>query len=244
MTIGRTFLVDTIYSILRVPILRFILVQARLRFFIMVRGLRKYTSHGSVPVTIEHNLKSLGSFNTRNENLFLCCMVIEDIQDAETLVVGCRTEEEYYLLKSYGVRSVELLDLISYSSKVRLGDMHALPYEDNSFGFIFISYTISYSRNPRIVAAELLRVVRNAGHIAVAIEYAPWNLREDIQEGLLGYTISSDTKLENAQDILDLFGSSVGDVIVRYDAVKKRHHSKSSRVAKPSPVSVVFSVTK
>ena len=68
----------------------------------------------------------------------------------------------------------------------------------------------------------------------MSVEYTPWDRhREEIENGLLGYDIIPDRKLETADDILALFGSAVGDVHVRYDAVQKRHHSPTSMVPDP-----------
>jgi len=95
-----------------------------------------------------------------------------------------------------------------------------------------------------LAAREFIRVLRDGGTVAIAVEYMPWEQRREIQQALLGYTITPDEKIENVDDILALFGRSVGSVYVRYDAEKKRHHTATARVKNPSPIIVVFSVTK
>lgn len=235
---------DHVYSLLRVPALRFALVQARLRWFLAVRGLRQFSGHGSAPVTVAHNMKSLKAYNTRNEALFLSCAILEDLRDAAALVIGGRTEEEYYIFRAYGLREIEMLDLISYSPKVRLGDMHALPYADDRFDLVFCAYTLAYSETPSRAASEMLRVVRDGGHVAIAIEYSPPDQRAEAQQALLGYTITPDRGLNSVGDILALFEGHVGEVVLRYDAAKKRFHSKAGLVPRPSPVAVIFSVRK
>lgn len=201
-------------------------------------------SHGSQEVTVDHNLKSLRSFNTRNEKLLLASMCVEDIEQSRTLIIGGRTEEEIFMFRGYGFRDVTAVDLISYSPLVVEGDMHDLPFEDGSFDFIFCAYTLVYSKEPSRAAREFVRVLSDGGTVAIAVEYTPWESRAEIQQALLGYTIMPGEKLETADDILKLFEPHVGNVFVRYDAEKKKHHTAEGLVKNPSPIMVVFSVTK
>jgi SAM-dependent methyltransferase len=201
-------------------------------------------SHESQEVTVDHNLKSLRSFTTRNESLLLASMCVEDLAQARTLIIGGRTEEEIFMFRGYGFRDVTAVDLISYSPLVVEADMHDLPFDDGAFDFIFCAYTLVYSKEPSRAAREFVRVLRDGGTIAVAVEYTPWESRAEIQQALLGYTITPDEKLENAEDILALFEPHVGSVFVRYDAEKKRHHTPAGLVKNPSPIMVVFSVKK
>lgn len=237
-------MINQIKAVYRIPAYRFAYTQARL----LVRTLGRRTfgrlGHSSNANTISHNLKSLRAPNTRNEKLLLSSMCIEDIEKSRTLIIGGRTEEEIFLFRGYGFRDITAVDLISYSPLVLEADMHNLPFPDGSFDFIFCAYTLSYSKQPSIAAKEFVRVLRDGGNVAVAVEYSPWHRRQAIQESLLGYTIIPDEKLETTADILALFGDSVGKVFVRYDAEKKRHHSESEMVARPSPVMAVFSIRK
>ena len=50
--------------------------------------------HGSQEVTVDHNLKSLRSFNTRNERLLLTSMCVEDIEQLRTLISGMRDADQ------------------------------------------------------------------------------------------------------------------------------------------------------
>ena len=231
-------------SFFRVPILRYLYMRARLRFFLTFRGVRELDEHGSISNTVSHNLKSLRSYNTRNEKLLLSCMCVEDLTDATCLVIGSRTEEEIFLFRGFGFRDVSAVDILSYSPLIDLGDMHSLPYEDGSFDFVFCAYTLSYSDDPRKAAEEMARVTRDGGTLAIAIEYVPWNRREEIQSALLGYTLMPKEKLETVDDILSLFAPNVGKVYVRYDAERKRHHDVNRPIPDPSPVMVVFSIAK
>ena len=65
------------------------------------------------------------------------------------------------------------LDLISYSDFVDLGDMHAMPYDDNSFDVIIIGWVLGYSNDVAKVAQEILRVTRPNGVIAIGNQLTP-----------------------------------------------------------------------
>lgn len=232
------------YSIFRVPIIRYAYMRLRLHVLLLVRGVREIGEHGSISRTVSHNLRFLRSYNTRNERLLLSSMCIENLQSAKSLIIGCRTEEELFLFRGYGIRDVSAVDIMSYSPRVDLGDMHALPYAESSFDFVFCSYTLSYSDNPRRAAAEIVRVAKDGGSVAIAIEYCPWDRREEIQEALLGYKLMPGEKLETVDDILTLFSPNVGNIFVRYDAERKLHHDVDGLISNPSPVITVFSIHK
>jgi SAM-dependent methyltransferase len=235
---------NQIRAVYRIPLYRFAYAQARLALRTVGRRWLRRRSHESQEVTVDHNLKSLRIFTTRNEKLLHASMCVEDIEQSRTLIIGGRTEEEIFMFRGYGFRDVTAVDLISYSPLVVEADMHELPFADDSFDFIFCAYTLVYSKEPSKAAREFVRVLRDGGTVAVAVEYGPWESKADTQQALLGYTIIPDEKLETADDILVVFEPHVGSVFVRYDAEKKRHHTAAGLVKNPSPIMVVFSVTK
>jgi SAM-dependent methyltransferase len=238
------FLGSQVRAAYRIPLYRYAYAQARLMLRTAGRKWLGRRTHDSQEITVDHNLKSLRGFTTRNEKLLLASMCVEDIEQSRTLIIGGRTEEEIFMFRGYGFRDVTAVDLISYSPLVVEADMHHLPFEDGSFDFIFCAYTLVYSKTPSAAAREFVRVLRDGGTVAIAVEYTPWESRAEIQEALLGYTITPDEKLGSVDDILALFGSHVGSVYVRYDAEKKRHHTAESKVKNPSPIMAVFSVAK
>jgi len=236
--------VEAFHTIHRVPLIRYVYSQLRLLAFTVLRRFRSLDSHGSLAPTVRHNLKSLRSPNVRNEKLLLTSHCIEDLSSLKSLLVGCRTEEEIFLFRGYGFRDVSAIDLTSYSPLITLADMHRMPYPDNHFDFVFCAYTISYSSQPRKAAEEFMRVLRDGGFVAIAVEYSPWEQRAKVQEALLGYSIIPNERLETTQDILSLFEPHVRKVFITYDAEKKRHHTTHGRTKHPSPVMVVFSISK
>jgi SAM-dependent methyltransferase len=241
---NRAFLASQMRAAYRIPLYRFAYAQTRLMLRTLGRRWSGRRAHESLEVTVDHNLKSLRNFTTRNEKLLLASMCVEDIEQSRTLIIGGRTEEEIFMFRGYGFRDVTAVDLISYSPLVVEADMHDLPFEDNSFDLLFCAYTMVYSKEPSKAAREFVRVVRDGGIVAVAVEYTPWESRAEIQQALLGYSITPDEKLENVDDILKVFEPHVGTVFVRYDAEKKRHHSAAGLVKNPSPVMAVFSIRK
>ena len=58
--------------------------------------------------------------------------------------------------------------MMSYSDFIDVGDMHAMPYEDNSFDIVMLGWVLGYSSDPRTVASEAMRVCRPGGYIAVS----------------------------------------------------------------------------
>jgi SAM-dependent methyltransferase len=238
------FLGSQMKAIYRIPLYRYAYAQARLAVRTVGRRWLHRRSHGSQDVTVDHNLKSLRNFTTRNEKLLFASMCVEDIEQSRALIIGGRTEEEIFMFRGYGFRDVTAVDLISYSPLVVQADMHDLPFADDSFDFIFCAYTLVYSKQPSRAAREFVRVLRDRGTIAVAVEYVPWESRAEIEQALAGYTIIPDEKLETADDILAVFQPHVRSVFVRYDAEKKRHHTAAGLVKNPSPIMAVFSVAK
>ena len=77
---------------------------------------------------------------------------------AKILVIGPRSEDDILHLMGYGFTSVRGVDLITYSPYVDLGDMHALPYPDDSFDAVLLGWVIPYSQNHAKVVEEVARV--------------------------------------------------------------------------------------
>jgi len=50
---------------------------------------------------------------------------------------------------------------------VKEGDMHELPFDDNSFDIVFIFHTLEHSISPYIVLKEINRVLKNKGLVCI-----------------------------------------------------------------------------
>ena len=92
--------------------------------------------------------------------------------DLKVLSVGPRSEHELLMLLAAGFQppNVRGLDLISYSDLVDLGDMHAMPYADDSFDVIILGWVLGYSHDCRKVADEVIRVARPGAYVAIGCE--------------------------------------------------------------------------
>ena len=79
------------------------------------------------------------------------------------LIIGPRNESELLLYSAYGFEPSNIfsVDLLSYSEWVKPGDMHALPYDDNSFDVVIAGWVIAYSTNHPQAFSEMIRVSKN-----------------------------------------------------------------------------------
>jgi hypothetical protein len=174
--------------------------------------------------------------------------VIESVdKNSKVLVIGPRNEYDLLLLAAHGFAfpQVRGLDLISYSPKVDLEDMHAMSYPDSSWDVVLCGWTLSYSATPQKAAGEMLRVVRNGGVIGVAVEYS--TLSDEDATALEGYVIQDKNRLperlNSVEQCLQLFRPHVKDIFFRHDAPLKKSHTRSGYTT-PSNVAVLFSITK
>jgi hypothetical protein len=88
------------------------------------------------------------------------------------LIIGPRYEPEVLMAKGLGwdPKKIRGLDTFSYSPYVDVGDMHALPYEDESFSALICSWTLSYSATPDVAAVEMQRVLKPGGYLVVSMQ--------------------------------------------------------------------------
>ncbi|MGD1862384.1 MAG: class I SAM-dependent methyltransferase [Leptolyngbyaceae cyanobacterium] len=166
---------------------------------------------GVATETIRHNLKGLRDTSVvRSNALVRPLSVIEELSpDSQLLCIGPRTEGELYNLAAHGFKlsQIEAVDLISYSPKIQLGDMHALPFTDDKFDAVICGWTIAYSDNKVKAAREMMRVVRNGGIIAIGVEYHPLSTEEI--ENMTGYLPGSFERLNTLEDVHELFENNI-----------------------------------
>lgn len=203
-----------------VEVLHAVAVVRYLYFQLVRRGTKvSGQTHESVGEnTVMHNLRGVRRSIRRvgrSSVLIRPLSVIPRLQrrlpDAKVLSIGPRSEAELLCLASHGFRlsNITGVDLLSYSPRIDIGDMHALAYDDNSFDVVIASRVLGYSDAPEIAAAEMLRVVRHDGYIAINTGDAPPGTTAG--EGLQ-YNPGSNRIYSSLADILDLFGDHVGHV--------------------------------
>ncbi len=159
--------------------------------------------------------------------------IAENMKTYKVLSIGPRTEAEIYTLIACGFEpsNIRGLDLFSYSDFVDAGDMHAMPYEDNSFDVVILGWVLAYSNDQRKAAQEVLRVLRPGGFVAVGYEYTALS-SEQLREN--GSDVADAPKLKTTDEILDLFAPQVDDVFFRHDI-------RQSRKDKPGSLMTIFS---
>ncbi|MDQ3000955.1 MAG: class I SAM-dependent methyltransferase [Fibrobacterota bacterium] len=237
-------------SLYLVPAYRKWVVRSRLYFLLFVkRTLRTFETRFAFETTVSHNLKGLRSFNPRIDLLIKPLSVLELMtKESRILVIGPRNEHDLFTLIGNGFSKdrVKGLDLISYSSLIDLGDMHATKYPDGAWDAVIVGWTLSYSSEPGKFAREMVRIVKPGGVLAIAVEYA--TMTEQDEQALVGYNIQETGKLHkrinSVKEILDLFSGHVDHVYFSHDAPLRRAHGKDGLVANVSNVAVIFSLQK
>jgi SAM-dependent methyltransferase len=234
-----------IYKIRRIRIL---IVKLRAYFLVKIaKKLKTFDSKNAFDVTIEHNLKGLYHCNDRIKLLIDPVACIEKInKNSKFLIIGPRNEHDLYLLSSHGfpMKNITGLDLISYSSKIHLGDMHSIPFDTDSFDVVIFGWTLSYSSTPKKAIDEIIRVVKTGGIVATGVEYSKLN-KEDSEE-LIGYSIQEydllKERINSTNQIIELFENKAGHIYFNHDAPLKISHSSKSKSANVSNIAVVLEI--
>jgi hypothetical protein len=151
----------------------------RCRYRLLRKNLKTLDTKGvpCIDVTLAHNLSALDhiatDFHMRRMKWLIFGTLANELVSptSKFLMVGPRTENEILLLKALGYTNVVGLDLISYSPWIRLGDMHAMPFQDDSFDVVICGWTITYSKDPGLLAREIVRVTRSGGVFALGFQH-------------------------------------------------------------------------
>ncbi len=173
--------------------------------------------------TVDHNIDSLLKLGglVRPQRLIdplkSIHYIIANIASLKVLSVGPRSDAELFGLLAAGFEpeNVTGLDLIAYSDWVDLGDMHAMPYGDNSFDVVILGWVLAYSGDVARAVSEVLRVARPGAHIAIGWEYSPLSNEELANRDLTDVTEA--TRVKHSREILEYFGDSIDDVIFKSD---------------------------
>lgn len=232
-SVDQLFLLDVIrYAIVWIRFVWFVHIRRRLRTL-------ESTDPRIARNTISHNIKGLRDLAvTRSYLLVRPLSVIEALgPEARVLSIGPRTEGELFNLAAHGFswRHIRAVDLISYSPKVDLGDMHDMRYASDAFDAVILGWVLAYSEDPVRAAAEVTRVTRNGGVVAVGVEVNPLS-RDDIVR-TTGYLPGAQRRIESCKQILGFFGSAV-------DHVYYEHTVRPVEAGKIGALCVIFSIRK
>lgn len=140
--------------------------------------------------------------------------VLLKLAGKRVLLLGCGTGEESALLEEFGCTDMVGLDISAESIRLAresypahqfmVGDMHALPFSDGEFDFVYSSLTVHYSDKPALVYNEVNRVLKPGGSFQFSVGH-PMRWASDVTNvagkptRLLGYT--------EGKDKPDLFGN-------------------------------------
>lgn len=139
--------------------------------------------------------------------------IFKNVKNMRVLSIGPRSEIEIFSLFSNGFKleNIKAVDLFSYSPYVEIGDMHNLPYPDNSFDVILLGWVLSYSKDWETVAREITRCCSKGGVVAIAADYSDISTVTDLFN-------HESTHVQCCDQILELFTSNLGQVYFRHES--------------------------
>jgi SAM-dependent methyltransferase len=217
-------------QLLRITLIRFVICAIRYVWFVfLLRRTRVLnTVTGDIaPNTVAHNMRGMFDLAVeRSLRLIWPLAALEVVRDridqVRLLSIGARTEGELYNLYAAGFRkrNVTAIDLISYSPRIRLGDMHALDLPDDSFDAVLVGWVLAYSDNKQKAAAEIVRVTRPGGIAAIGVEWMRASVGQVADE--LGYVAGSANRIGDMASLLALFGDHVDHVYFAQDEQASR----------------------
>jgi SAM-dependent methyltransferase len=212
-------------QLMHVVLVRYLIALLRYATFVWLgRRMRVFDPSGGrvAEMTIRHNQRGMVDLAVaRSLTLIRPLMAVDrvshSLDQAQVLCVGPRTEGELLNLWAHGVRWNQMrgLDLISYSPRIDLGDMHQMPYPENRWDIILLGWVLAYSNDPARAAREVVRVAKPGAVIAIGIEYSPMST-EQIREQC-GYIPGSDQRYTSVAQVLSWFGAAVDTVYFRHD---------------------------
>ncbi len=195
--------------------------------------------------TLAHNLNNLKKMEAVDRPSILVYplraieYILRNARELCVLTIGPRSESEIFSLIAAGIQPQNItgLDLISYSDFVDLGDMHAMPYDDDSFDIVIAGWVLTYSADNRKAAQEILRVARPGAHIAIGCatelvdETAAFVQASTAVGGLKAKTGDGDKTLSvffNTEQILRLFEGAIDTIIFRQDPHPALRHGRAN----------------
>lgn len=216
---GRALLMQ----LLRIDRIRYLVAAVRYVWFVEARRNLRVFDNVTVAVAenaIRHNWKGLRRLDVaRSSKLILPLMALgQDRLGDRVLSVGPRAEGELLNLAAWGFpwSGITGVDLLSYSPKIDLGDMHALPYERATFDVVVAGFVLSYSDNKARAASEIVRVVRPGGVVAIGSRRMGRSVDEVLAER--GYIPGSADRIESIDDLRELFAPYIDEVFVALDS--------------------------
>jgi hypothetical protein len=207
-------------ELLQIRLVRQVLARERMKHLLTQGALRRLASDGAqvAASTVDYNIEGvMASADLDRPSMMFDVIkaigrVNKRIDSLDALSIGPRSEIEIFGMMAAGFHPdrIKAVDLFSYSPYVELGDMHRLPYPDNSFDVVFLGWVLSYSRDQATVARELVRIGRDRAIFVLAGDYSDDNRDRT--------TFNNETThMQSCEQLLALFGDRVGKVYFRHD---------------------------
>ena len=105
--------------------------------------------------------------------------MLENLKIKKVLLLGCGTGDESRMFKELGAKEIVGIDISKESIDIAkktypncefyVADMHNLPFDDDSFDFIYSSLAIHYSNSPKKIFKEVYRVLNNNGYFLYSV---------------------------------------------------------------------------
>ena len=149
--------------------------------------------------------------------------LLPNLTGKKVLMLGCGTGEESIMLREFGAKDIIGIDLSEESIRIAkesypdceflVGDMHKLPFEDETFDFVYSSLTIHYSATPEVVHKEIYRVLKKDGEVLFSVGHPlRWSCDEFELDGVRCRGIGHGVDIESDK----VFGN--------YNTFTKRDH--------------------
>jgi SAM-dependent methyltransferase len=226
-SIYRSLISDT-DSLLQVRAIRQMLARERLKVLSSASGFKTAENTANVIHNgVQYNVDGAKSAPDLDRPSLMVNVVssIErvwrNIGGLDVLSIGPRSEIEIFALRAAGFKSdrIRALDLFSYSPYVEIGNMHAMPYADNSFDVVLLGWVLAYSRDPAVAAKEVVRVCRDGAIVIASADYVG-----ERKPGTVTEFDNQETRIKDVAQILSYFGEAVGPVYFRHDPELPARH--------------------
>lgn len=180
---------------------------AKLRFLWYVKifsRLQRFASVRSETTALDYSKAAFTkiSYDTRIFwPMFAICSA-PDLNKDSLLILGPRFETEIFLARAIGFRKkgIHAIDTYTYSPLIQSGDMHALPFADDSISAVICGWTLSYSIEPARACNEMARVLKPGGYIVLAVQ----KVSSDFVEHIPGI-LSGENRIQTLKQFDELF---------------------------------------
>ena len=144
------------------------------------------------------------------------------------LTIGPRwTGEIDYFRERIGLKGTIGLDLFSPDDElIKVGDMHEMPFEDETFGLVYQRNTFDKSYDIRAALRECVRVLRDGGVL----------ITDDCYAYTDGVSELSRTSIKHNDQVLRVLGDHVGEVLHDRETDSDEDMDRARRAARrPDP---------